>query len=48
MASLQRLVISVLLILTVTFVFFSQVTEAAKGPKITHKVLPTLSCKLCG
>jgi peptidyl-prolyl cis-trans isomerase B (cyclophilin B) len=38
MASLQRLVISVLLILTVTFVFFAQATEATKGPKITHKV----------
>ncbi|KAF2015968.1 peptidyl-prolyl cis-trans isomerase B [Aaosphaeria arxii CBS 175.79] len=38
MASLQRFVISVLLILTVTFVFFAQATEAAKGPKITHKV----------
>jgi len=38
MASLQRLVISVLLILTVTFVFFAQASEGAKGPKITHKV----------
>ncbi|KAF2707114.1 peptidyl-prolyl cis-trans isomerase B [Pleomassaria siparia CBS 279.74] len=38
MASVQRLVISVLLILTFTFVFFSQTAEAAKGPKITHKV----------
>ncbi|OCL08636.1 hypothetical protein AOQ84DRAFT_439454 [Glonium stellatum] len=38
MATLQRLVISVLLILTVTFVFFAQASEAAKGPKITHKV----------
>ncbi|KAF2206045.1 peptidyl-prolyl cis-trans isomerase B [Delitschia confertaspora ATCC 74209] len=38
MASLQRLVISVLLIFTVAFVFFAQATEAAKGPKITHKV----------
>mgnify|MGYP001071239731 CR=1 FL=1 len=26
------------MILTVTFVFFAQTTEAAKGPKITHKV----------
>ncbi|KAF2178522.1 hypothetical protein K469DRAFT_675360 [Zopfia rhizophila CBS 207.26] len=38
MASLQRLVISALLILSVTFVFLAQATEAAKGPKITHKV----------
>jgi hypothetical protein len=38
MASIQRLVISVLLILTVTFVFFAQTTEATKGPKVTHKV----------
>jgi len=38
MASLQRFVISVLLILSVTFVFFAQASEAAKGPKITHKV----------
>ena len=39
MATLQRLVISVLLILTVTFVLFAQASEAAKGPKITHKVV---------
>ncbi|OCK82855.1 peptidyl-prolyl cis-trans isomerase B [Lepidopterella palustris CBS 459.81] len=38
MATLQRTIISVLVILTFTFVFFSQVSEAAKGPKITHKV----------
>jgi peptidyl-prolyl cis-trans isomerase B (cyclophilin B) len=38
MLSLQRFVISVLLILSVTFVFFAQASEAAKGPKITHKV----------
>lgn len=38
MAALQRIVVSVLLILTVAFVFFAQTTEAAKGPKITHKV----------
>jgi len=38
MASLQRLVISVLLILTFTFVFLSQTAEATKGPKVTHKV----------
>jgi peptidyl-prolyl cis-trans isomerase B (cyclophilin B) len=38
MASLQRIVISALLILTVCFVYLAQATEAAKGPKITHKV----------
>jgi hypothetical protein len=38
-ASLQRLVISLLVVLTFTFIYFAQVTEAAgKGPKITHKV----------
>lgn len=38
MSSLQRLVVSALLILTVTFLFFAQSAEAVKGPKITHKV----------
>ncbi|KAF1998016.1 hypothetical protein P154DRAFT_555469 [Amniculicola lignicola CBS 123094] len=38
MATLQRLVVSALLILTVTFVFFAQTASAVKGPKITHKV----------
>ncbi|TKA78533.1 Peptidyl-prolyl cis-trans isomerase B [Cryomyces minteri] len=38
MANMQRLLISVLLVLTFTFVFFAQSSEAAKGPKITHKV----------
>ncbi|THZ99044.1 peptidyl-prolyl cis-trans isomerase B [Aureobasidium pullulans] len=38
MASFQRVVISLLVILTFTFVFFAQSTEAVKGPKITHKV----------
>ncbi|THW45085.1 peptidyl-prolyl cis-trans isomerase B [Aureobasidium pullulans] len=33
-----RVVISLLVILTFTFVFFAQSTEAVKGPKITHKV----------
>lgn len=27
-----------MVILTVTFLFFGQTAEAAKGPKITHKV----------
>ena len=38
MASFQRAVISLLLILSITFVFFAQTSEAAKGPKITCKV----------
>ncbi|XPS79590.1 Peptidylprolyl isomerase [Ascochyta lentis] len=38
MISLQKFVVSVLLILSVTFVFFAQSAEATKGPKITHKV----------
>ncbi|KAG9518053.1 peptidyl-prolyl cis-trans isomerase B, partial [Aureobasidium melanogenum] len=38
MASFQRLIISLLVVLTFTFVFFAQSSEAAKGPKITHKV----------
>ncbi|KAF2090642.1 peptidyl-prolyl cis-trans isomerase B [Saccharata proteae CBS 121410] len=38
MFTLQRFVISVLVILSFTFVYFAQATEAAKGPKITHKV----------
>lgn len=38
MAGLQRIVASLLLILTVVFVYLAQATEAAKGPKITHKV----------
>jgi len=39
MAGFQRLIISLLVILTFTFVFFAQSSEAVKGPKITHKVL---------
>jgi peptidyl-prolyl cis-trans isomerase B (cyclophilin B) len=38
MATIQRAVVSVLLILTAAFLFFAQTSEAAKGPKITHKV----------
>jgi len=38
MAGIQRLIISLLVILTFTFVFFAQSSEAVKGPKITHKV----------
>ncbi len=38
MANLKNIVISVMVILTATFLFMSQSAEAAKGPKITHKV----------
>jgi peptidyl-prolyl cis-trans isomerase B (cyclophilin B) len=38
MFTLPRFIISALLILTVTFLFFAQTAEAVKGPKITHKV----------
>lgn len=38
MASLQRLLISLMLICSFTFLYFAQTTEAVKGPKITHKV----------
>ena len=39
MASIQRILLSVMVILTFTFVYFSQTAEAAgKGPKITNKV----------
>lgn len=38
MADLQRIVISLMVILTATFLFMGQTAEAAKGPKITHKV----------
>ena len=38
MISLQRFLVSALLSLSVTFVFFAQSAEATKGPKITHKV----------
>ncbi|KAI9809877.1 MAG: Peptidyl-prolyl cis-trans isomerase B [Sarcosagium campestre] len=38
MAIAQRLIISILLILTASFLFLAQTSEASKGPKITHKV----------
>ena len=38
MFTIQRFVVSALLILTVTFVVFAQTAQAVKGPKITHKV----------
>ncbi|KAK6414385.1 Peptidyl-prolyl cis-trans isomerase B [Oleoguttula sp. CCFEE 5521] len=38
MAGFQRILISFLVLLTATFVYFAQATEATKGPKISHKV----------
>ncbi|KAF2671487.1 peptidyl-prolyl cis-trans isomerase B precursor [Microthyrium microscopicum] len=38
MATLQRIVVSALLILTICFVYLAQTAEATKGPKVTHKV----------
>jgi peptidyl-prolyl cis-trans isomerase B (cyclophilin B) len=39
MASIQRVLVALLTVLTFTFVYFAQATEAAgKGPRITHKV----------
>jgi peptidyl-prolyl cis-trans isomerase B (cyclophilin B) len=38
MANLKNLVISLMVILTATFLFMGQTAEAAKGPKITNKV----------
>lgn len=38
MANLQRILISLMVILTATFLFMGQTAEAAKGPKITNKV----------
>ena len=38
MANLQRVVISLLLLLTASFLVLAQGSSAAKGPKITSKV----------
>ncbi len=38
MASVQRFLISFLLLLSFVFFFFAQSSDATKGPKITHKV----------
>ena len=38
MVNIQRIVITFLLVLTAAFLFLAQTSEAAKGPKITHKV----------
>ncbi len=38
MLSAKSAVVSLMLILSITFMFFAQTASAAKGPKITHKV----------
>jgi peptidyl-prolyl cis-trans isomerase B (cyclophilin B) len=38
MANFRNIVVSLMLILTATFLFMGQTATAAKGPKITHKV----------
>lgn len=38
MFNLRRLAVSALLLVGVSMVFFASTAEAAKGPKITHKV----------
>lgn len=38
MSTLQKIVVSLLVALTASFLLFGQTVEAAKGPKITHKV----------
>lgn len=38
MASLQKLIITLLLVCTASFLYFAQTVDAQKGPKITHKV----------
>jgi peptidyl-prolyl cis-trans isomerase B (cyclophilin B) len=38
MANFRNLIVSLMLILTGTFLFMGHAVSAAKGPKITHKV----------
>lgn len=38
MTNFRNLIVSLMLILTATFLFMGQTASAAKGPKITHKV----------
>ena len=38
MANFQRIIVSLLLMCTFSFLYFAQTIEAQKGPKITHKV----------
>ncbi len=46
MAVLQKSIISVLLVLTIAFIYLAQASEAAKGPKITHKVCSNVSKRI--
>lgn len=38
MANLKNIIVSLMVILTATFLFMGQTAAAGKGPKITHKV----------
>ncbi len=38
MANLSNVIVSLMLVLTATFLFIGQTASAAKGPKITNKV----------
>lgn len=38
MANFQRIIVSLLLMCTVSFLYFAQTTEAQKGPKINNIV----------
>ena len=38
MASFKNVIVTLMVILTATFLFMGQTAEAAKGPKITNKV----------
>lgn len=38
MANILKYLVSLVVVLTFSFVYFAQTSEAAKGPKITHKV----------
>ena len=38
MANIQNIIITLMVIMTGAFLFMGQTAEAAKGPKITHKV----------
>lgn len=44
MATFQRLTITLLVVLAAVFLFFAQTGEAAKGPRITHKVYFDIVC----
>jgi peptidyl-prolyl cis-trans isomerase B (cyclophilin B) len=38
MVNLKNIIVSLMVILTATFLFMGQTASATKGPKITHKV----------